>query len=202
MHKLSYLLAASAAATLYGATGTAIAIAIEPPRNLQHQSSDEQQQLGPRNAYNSKAWNGFLDNNCWDVRFYLSDDDMARDDPAGTFEPYLGSPVLNARCLDLQGNEVCSTLQLGECFWNQDGHIKFGDGGHFHESCTKCSVTDGKLWCYCLREGDLHGGNVLRETEIDLNAYIHNFNGQMTCDWKERARFSDCPKEDSFYPDY
>ena len=34
------------------------------------------------------------------------------------------------------------------------------------------------------------------------DAYIHNFNGQMTCDWKERARFSDCPKEDSFYPNY
>lgn len=82
-------------------------------------------------------WGGFLDT-CHDPRFLLSDEDMDRDNMP-SLDPYLASPHLSARCRDLDGNEHCSLLDLGECMVNQGGTLYPGEGCvHGHTSSKKC----------------------------------------------------------------
>lgn len=72
----------------------------------------------------SDIWRGYLDS-CWDIRYYLSAADMAKEIPAAPL-PYLDSPVMVARCPTQDGGVRCSTLHLGDCLSNINGNLVGG----------------------------------------------------------------------------
>jgi hypothetical protein len=72
----------------------------------------------------SDIWGGYLDS-CWDIRYYLSAADMAKEIPSAPL-PYLESPVMVARCPTRDGGVRCSTLHLGDCLSNMNGNLVGG----------------------------------------------------------------------------
>ena len=155
----------------------------------------------PPSALDARAdtWGGFFDNNCYDITYTLSEADNDKDEKKNTIEPYLESPLLTARCWDLVGNEKCSSLELGDCLMNRGGILKPAEGGAFHRSCSYCRLTDGgrKMHCFCYP--DHARSPQVYSNEVNLNDFIHNFNGQLRC-FGSMASYSDCPSGDSYDP--
>ncbi|KAM6530585.1 hypothetical protein FSOLCH5_000079 [Fusarium solani] len=113
---------------------------------------------------------GYL-GSCKDIRFYISDKDMNRVNPAYIHSGYYESPRLVARCPDLTGEMKCSSLELGECMVNVNGALAPGPGGLWHETCTQCIISeDGKdLWCHCWSA--MKGHLLMSGTTINLGKF-------------------------------
>ena len=126
------------------------------------------------------TWGGFLDS-CYDIRFQLSDKDLKALYKKNVKLPYLDSPYLTARCIELSQKARCSWLKLGHCMQNRGGFLLPGKGGHFHESCPFCRIVEVKekgkktivLRCNCYR--DYVKSPVLYMTEVDLSEFFFFF---------------------------
>jgi len=84
--------------------------------------------------------------------------------------------TLVAECLDANGRHVWSSLDLNECFTNENGHLKWTRGGNFAASSREIRLVDGGhgLECEC---GDGRGGWL--PNKIWLPEKIQNDNGML-----------------------
>ncbi|KAI9902227.1 hypothetical protein N3K66_004044 [Trichothecium roseum] len=156
--------------TIVPGTGTDIDINLDlDPANVTEAGTDTE----------ARMWGGFL-NGCRATTFYLSNEDMNRPEGPDTFKPYIKSPMIGARCRDLSGREGCSSISLGECVGNNGGILTPWDQGGFSSSCFWCSLKgDSTLSCRCYVDRAKSG--LTYNSELDLNDFVHNFNGLLKC---------------------
>ncbi|KAM0428543.1 hypothetical protein ACHAPT_006903 [Fusarium lateritium] len=137
----------------------------------------------PPHSLDARGAGGYL-GSCKDIRFYISDKDMKRPDPAYIHSGYFESPRLVARCPDMTGEMKCTSLELGECMVNVNGQLTPGPGGLWHKSCTQCIMSDGgkDFWCHCW--SGLGGHLLMSGTTINLGKFP-------PLSTKYRSRFAD-----------
>ncbi|WQF77122.1 Putative cyanovirin-N [Colletotrichum destructivum] len=97
---------------------------------------------------------------------------------------YIMGPSANsiaAVCNSTISAPVWSSLDLGQCLWNDGGQLKPGNGGDFDESCSSCSLdrsaeSPTKYECLCQK-----AGSPAMASPIDLGQVVGNWDGQLCC---------------------
>jgi hypothetical protein len=83
---------------------------------------------------------------------------------------------LTAQCRRVDGSMTFTSIDLSRYVANDNGRLVRRDDGHFDASCDAISVScDGVLEAQC-RKRD---GQTWRYTELDLNEFLANFNGEL-----------------------
>ncbi|KAK7959564.1 uncharacterized protein PG986_004418 [Apiospora aurea] len=100
-------------------------------------------------------------------------------------------PAIWASCpVNFNGTMIylCGTMNINQCFANQDGFLAARENGGAANSCNNCQMSGTILQCDCL----INTQTTLRQTShIDTDVAIVNDGGGMKC-YNQTAKIALC----------
>ncbi|KAH8679733.1 Cyanovirin-N [Tricladium varicosporioides] len=94
----------------------------------------------------------------------------------GQYGLVAGTTIFWAHCQRIDGSWNYTELELNNCFYNDDGFLKFGGAG-LAQTCDNYWLADGLFGARCRA---ISGDEI--QSVVDLNNYISNQDGNLTCD--------------------